>query len=86
MNVTEAEAKTKWCPFARLSEMGGTYNRIGPAADLYCIGSACMAWRKGKGAGQYRDGTIYETDREPDYTTRGGGWVTRGGCGLADAP
>jgi hypothetical protein len=29
--MTEEEAKTKWCPQARI--------------DICCIGSACMAWR-----------------------------------------
>lgn len=45
--MTEEEAKTKWCPFVRLGEtaIGSTYNRCGPEASLYCIGSACMAWR-----------------------------------------
>jgi len=47
--MTEKEAKTKWCPLARLSEMGGTYNRTGPEANLQCIGSACMAWRTKEG-------------------------------------
>lgn len=57
--ITEEEAKTKWCPFARLSEMGGTYNRVGPAAGLYCIASACMTWRWGinPGSEQYPAGT-----------------------------
>ena len=47
MMMPEDEAKLKWCPMARLSEMGGTYNRCGPSANLQCIGSACMAWRTG---------------------------------------
>jgi hypothetical protein len=42
---TEQEAQTKWCPFARLSEAGGTFNREGPKADVHCGGSYCMAWR-----------------------------------------
>jgi hypothetical protein len=59
--VTEEEAKTKWCPFARgMNDNGG--NRIaygsaddGPVEDDYttdaamkfpCIGSACMAFRR----------------------------------------
>jgi hypothetical protein len=42
--MTEEEAKTKWCPFAKpgdkRSMSGGTFAR-----DHSCIGSACMAWR-----------------------------------------
>lgn len=34
--MTEEEAKTKWCPFARDVDGAPTTN---------CIGSACMAWR-----------------------------------------
>jgi hypothetical protein len=54
--MTEAEAKAKWCPFARV---GSGVNGLGAMnrdamppeeADLVtrnalCIGSACMAWR-----------------------------------------
>lgn len=46
--MTEDEAKTKWCPFARSAPSRGAviYNRDG-AGNPYvlCIGSACMAWR-----------------------------------------
>ena len=35
--MTEAEAKTKWCPFVRIAGVRH------PAAQ--CIASACMAWR-----------------------------------------
>jgi hypothetical protein len=49
MILTEEEAKTKWCPFARLS-IGkdlAAPNR-GPSVEekCRCIGSACMAWRR----------------------------------------
>lgn len=56
--MTEDEAKTKWCPFARVGSFAtglGSINR-GAHADgivrrstlpdeAMCIGSACMAWR-----------------------------------------
>lgn len=61
MMLPEAEAKTKWCPFARVAlhagNGGATANRhpsdgststISPPAieeETRCIGSACMAWR-----------------------------------------
>ena len=42
--LTEEQAAEKWCPEARLSD-AATFNRTGPAANLQCIGSACMMWR-----------------------------------------
>lgn len=43
---TEAEAKTKWCPFVRapLSENGGNV-AINSDGSRTCIASDCMAWR-----------------------------------------
>jgi hypothetical protein len=52
--VTEDEAKTKWCPFARQMvslEKGGipmsgfSANRFNEDRVATCLGSACMAWR-----------------------------------------
>ena len=58
--ITEDEAKTKWCPFARsIVSTGGGANRgtdsAGrPPPNVNCIGSACMAWRwDGKRTGLY---------------------------------
>jgi len=58
--MTEEEAKTKWCPFARTAEYtggGGSQprNRVADNRDMsvlasnllgaQCIGPDCMAWR-----------------------------------------
>lgn len=46
--MTEDEAKTKWCPFARISdgEPPTSVNRPEPYGDVpHCLGSGCMAWR-----------------------------------------
>ena len=58
--MTEDEAKTKWCPFAKSRTI--TYARVGgsKACTTYmlneedvptttCIASACMAWRRSDG-------------------------------------
>lgn len=73
---TEAEALTKWCPFARVWAYGVSSNRdaCAPVGDglngaSMCIGSACMAW-------QWYDTTNFETanihrmNERPD----GDGW------------
>lgn len=46
--MTEKEARTKWCPFARISdeEPPVAVNRPVPYGDVpCCLGSHCMAWR-----------------------------------------
>jgi hypothetical protein len=57
--MTEDEAKTKWCPFVRFqtfdSPPANRWKQQLPEDEPYalnpipcrCIGSACMAWRKG---------------------------------------
>jgi hypothetical protein len=49
---TEDEAKTKWCPFTRISSGEREWHTNRPShAEVHdkafdrCIGSACMAWR-----------------------------------------
>lgn len=69
--MTEEEAKKKWCPFARLGEVGATYNRCGFHAGLNCIASDCMAW-------------VFEYSK-PTGTTHGGK-IIGGYCGLAGKP
>lgn len=51
--MTEADAKSKWCPLVRLTADGqGEWHTNRPeghspgdAASYRCIGSDCMAWR-----------------------------------------
>lgn len=52
--MTDEEAKTKWCPFARpaevrpddCGEVRGNRNMNGTAdPGALCLGSGCMAWR-----------------------------------------
>lgn len=93
MMLTEEDAKTKWCPFAREAdsrdEDGVAANRtISGKPMTMCIGSSCMAWR-------WRD--ILKEDGSVtlvDEVYGSGGWSgrpdqkpehRRGYCGLAGA-
>jgi hypothetical protein len=71
MMLTVEEAKTKWCPFARVrANDGGSVNRY-PGAPLntwpHCIADSCMAWE-------------WRTNPGPENTK---GKQPRGVCGLA---
>lgn len=50
MAMTEADAKTKWCPFVRvqLLQPDGFENQPvnRETRDINCIAAQCMAWRK----------------------------------------
>jgi hypothetical protein len=87
--MTEEEAKTKWCPFARTrmvdSEDSPSGNRTDmgdPDLGAFCIGSACMAWRWANGS------DIHELERtHPDIPTgQLKGFRDTGYCGLAGKP
>ena len=90
--MTEEEAKTKWCPFARVAKRGilpgRSYNRwaddwspAGAVDGAKCIGSACMAWREG---GAYTDKWVGK-NLAGDAVIHGKLHIT-GYCGLAGKP
>lgn len=90
--LTESEAKTKWCPHARVARVtdsgaGVAGNRVSDQNTLFCgdsnptsarwLASACMAWRWAM--------EVHENDdpRLPDTVKPS---TTRGFCGLAGQP
>ena len=46
--MSEEEARTKWCPMARVYSPDGAYNKEGGclAHGSTCIASDCMMWRQ----------------------------------------
>lgn len=80
--MTEDEAKTKWCPHARVGN-GGNRDTIPSATAYFCRASACMAWRW-----KFRDTTsdhhpmmaVYPQPKRTYERTEDGY------CGLAGAP
>ncbi len=89
--MTEAEAKTKWCPMARYAlDVNGSMAAVNswtivnqPEKRSACIGSACMMWRE-------LPPRKFVNGMEVQY---GATWsqeaiqtVTQGYCGLAGKP
>lgn len=73
--MTEAEARTKWCPMVR-GERG--YNRVKfgePDPWGFCVGSRCMMWR------WLPDGAAVNGQ----FTPFGSLSSTHGECGLSRA-
>lgn len=76
--MTEEEAKTKWCPAARVDSTAANRPNPGPNCDTTagwppCIGSACMAWR-------------WKRERMHDTSEHYMDSTTEGRCGLAGKP
>lgn len=92
MSVTEAEARTMWCPMARVGNSGRTVSvnrevdRRGPGylphPGALCIASTCMAW-----TWTYRDEferastdiALVDQHTGDALPPSGGGWVRDGG-------
>lgn len=79
MLVSEAEARTKWCPFARVPYSTGTsfncaagpdpeaQNVTGWPLNARCIASDCMAWRPAE------NDPVWQLDTNIDPPPRGAG-------------
>lgn len=70
--MTEDEAKTKWCPFARVMVTADSDGADGGLRGPIAVGSACMAWR-------WKE---FPVAGSQPYAFRQAG----GGCGLAGTP
>jgi hypothetical protein len=83
MAMTEADAKTKWCPFVRCDGTNRHWGSDHEAAPISrCVGSRCMAWRWSN----------WKLGHDPSY--KGGAMAAaferenplHGFCGLAGRP
>ncbi len=53
--LTEADARKRWCPFARKRPASGGGNRNaddGPTSQGKCVAGTCMAWVEARPAGE----------------------------------
>lgn len=80
--MTEDEAKTKWCPAARILDGlpgGAATNREG--VNVNCVASECMWWRWSERIETEREAYMRGTDLRRTLQS-----TTDGFCGLAGKP
>lgn len=79
--MTEKEARKKWCPVVRISEVSGGFTN-------HCIASDCMMWRKTGEIGMLPNGQLVKPNGQfvkiDDYGDVT--WVQQGYCSLACTP
>jgi len=90
MNLTEEQAKEKWCPFTRAvatfkngdDTVCASYNRAITSWELmeytHCIASGCMAWRWEGGEFEWH-ADIDKNDPDGDGWEYWGQWVGSAG-------
>jgi hypothetical protein len=92
MAMTEAEAKTKWCPNARAAVYAGaaaaTVNRYPDPRTIEdlcrCIGSRCMFWRWDSGSSaRARAAAVAQRPTEKAAAMSADATPTEGYCGQA---
>lgn len=92
--MTEDEAKEKWCPQTNAPAIPYGSAGDGPPEDDYiaevsaispCIGSACMAWRRGREMFQLESGRLVDP-RDGILGDIKYKRVRLGYCGLAGQP
>lgn len=84
--MTEDEAKTKWCPFARNAEVSeyGSQNRTTDGEldkACLCIGSQCIAWKYVSPASMTKNMKTGEVITE-GIKLEGNSYVREGYCGM----
>lgn len=94
MTMTEAEAKTKWCPNVRIAvhagHGGAACNRHPEGSvkeDTLCIASACMFWRWDVDSSPAMEALAKARMQSEMTQARAMSYVpTRGYCGQAGKP
>lgn len=98
--MTEEEAKTKWCPFVRITTGNEQYHACNNRSEVssrdavlgtLCIGSDCMAWRVRHMSQTQREAMVRDQmrlgqSRYDALVSVNDFDVPDGFCGLAGAP